>query len=139
MKKILSVVLVLAMLVSSFSCVAFADDEIKILLDGTLLEMDQTPIIVDGRTLVPLRAIFEALGAVVGWDGETNSVIASKDDTVIIMQIGHENLYKNNETIKLDVPPVIINSRTLVPVRAIAESFNLTVGWDDATRTVTVK
>ena len=137
MKKIISIVICLAIALSCVTC--FANSDVKVVVNEKEVVFDQPPVIQDGRTLVPLRAIFEALGAVVGWDGETNSVIASKDDTVIIMQIGHENLYKNNETIKLDVPPVIINSRTLVPVRAIAESFNLTVGWDDATRTVTVK
>ncbi len=137
MKRIVSIVICLAIVLSCVTC--FAADDVKVIVGGNEVVFDQPPVIQEGRTLVPLRAIFEALGASVGWDGETSSVIASKDDTVIIMQIGHGNLYKNNETIKLDVPPVIINSRTLVPVRAIAESFDLTVEWDDATRTVTVK
>jgi hypothetical protein len=137
MKKIVSIIICLAIVLSCVVC--FASDDVKVVVGGNEVVFDQPPVIQEGRTLVPLRAIFEALGASVGWDGETSSVIASKDDTVIIMQIGHGNLYKNNETIKLDVPPVIINSRTLVPVRAIAESFDLTVEWDDATRTVTVK
>ena len=137
MKKIVSIVICLVIVLSCVTC--FAANDVKVFVGGNEVVFDQPPVIQDGRTLVPLRAIFEALGASVGWDGETSSVIASKDDKVIIMQIGHENLYKNNEKIKLDVPPVIINSRTLVPVRAIAESFNLTVGWDDATRTVTVE
>ena len=137
MKKVLSIIICLVIALSAVTC--FAADDVKVVVNDKPVVFDQPPVIQDGRTLVPLRAIFEALGAAVGWDGETSSVIASKDDTVIIMQIGHENLYKNNETIKLDVPPVIINSRTLVPVRAIAESFDLTVGWDDTTRTVTIK
>lgn len=136
MKRIISLIVCLLVVMSSFTC--FANQEVKVLVNGSEVAFDVPPVIQDGRTLVPLRAIFEALGAVVGWDGETSSVIASKDETVIIMQIGHSNLYKNNEKIALDVAPVIIDSRTLVPVRAIAESFDLNVGWDDATKTVTV-
>ena len=136
MKKLLCLLICVLVVMSSFTC--FADSEVTVLVNGTKVEFDQQPVIQDGRTLVPLRKIFEALGAVVGWDNDTNTVIAEKDDTVIMMQIGNKSMYKNNEKIEIDVPPVLLNDRTLVPVRAIAESFNLTVGWDEATWTVTV-
>ncbi|MBE7054331.1 MAG: hypothetical protein E7391_08720 [Ruminococcaceae bacterium] len=138
MKKILSVVLVLAMLVSSFSCVAFADDEIKILLDGTLLEMDQTPIIVDGRTLVPLRAIFEGLGALVTWDDSTKCATGIKDGKEIKITIDNKVAKVDGKDVTLDVGAQIVNSRTLVPVRFISESLGCEVDWDANTKTVII-
>lgn len=136
MKKIICLLLCLVTVFSFATC--FAEDDVKVIVNGKEVVFDQKPIIDNNRTLVPLRAIFEALGASVGWDNDTNSVIATKDDTVIFMQIGHNKLFKNNEAIELDVPPKLVNDRTLVPVRAIAESFNLNVSWDDATQTVTI-
>lgn len=137
MKKIICLLLCLVTVFSFATC--FAADDIKVIVNGKEVVFDQKPIIDNNRTLVPLRAIFEALGASVGWDNDTNSVIATKDDTVIFMQIGHNKLFKNNEAIELDVPPKLVNDRTLVPVRAIAESFNLKVSWDEATQTVTIE
>ena len=137
MKKIISLLLCLVTVFSFATC--FAADDVKVIVNGKEVVFDQKPIIDNNRTLVPLRAIFEALGASVGWDNDTNSVIATKDDTVIFMQIGHNKLFKNNEAIELDVPPKLVNDRTLVPVRAIAESFNLKVSWDEATQTVTIE
>lgn len=136
MKKVLCILICILTVISSVTC--FAQDDIKVIVNGQNVVFDQPPIIENNRTLVPLRAIFEALGAIVGWDNETNSVIATKGDTLIFLQIGHNQLYKNDQVVQLDVPPMLVNDRTLVPVRAIAESFDLTVSWDDATQTVTI-
>lgn len=104
--------------------------EISVTIDGTLVSFDQPPIIENGRTLVPLRAIFEALGADVIWDGDSRTAFSTKDNTSISITIGSNTLYKNNQPIILDVPAKILNGRTLVPVRAIAESFGCEVKWD---------
>ncbi|MBE7053642.1 MAG: hypothetical protein E7391_05135 [Ruminococcaceae bacterium] len=98
----------------------------------------QNPEIIDGRTLVPLRAIFEALGASVEWDENTQTVTANRDDTEISLQIGSNKMYVNGQEKLLDVPARIINSRTLVPVRAISEAFGCNVGWNENTQTVTI-
>lgn len=111
-------------------------DDITVTLNGEAIEFDQSPIIVDGRTLVPLRAIFEALGATVDWNGETKTVTSTKDGTTISMTIGKAEMYKNGEVKELNVASQIVGGRTLVPVRAIAESFNVNVDWDGDTRTV---
>lgn len=137
MKKIICFLLCAVTILSFATC--FAASDVKVIVNGKEVEFDQPPIIENNRTLVPLRAIFEALGASVGWDNDTNSIIATKDNTIIFMQIGHNKLFKNNETITLDVPPQLVNDRTLVPVRAIAESFDLKVSWDEATQTVTIE
>lgn len=125
------------MIFSSFT-VVHCEDEIKVLLDGAQLEFDVPPQIIDGRTLVPMRAIFEALGAQVTWDGDTQTVTAEKDSTVVEMAIGSAVMSVNSEEITLDVPPQIIDGRTLVPARAVAESFDAYVEWDSETQTVII-
>ena len=112
--------------------------EIKVIVNGVELSFDQPPIIENGRTLVPLRAIFEALGADVEWEQSTQTVTAVRDDITVTLTIGSNILIKNGEEIELDVPAQLIGGRTLVPVRAVAESFGAEVGWDQSTRTVTI-
>lgn len=111
-------------------------NKITVTLNGKEIDFDQTPIIVDGRTLVPLRAIFEALGATVDWNGTTQTVTSTKEGVTISMTIGQTEMYKNGEVKRLDVAPQIIGGRTLVPVRAIAESFDIDVEWNGDTNTV---
>ena len=136
MKKLICLVLSLVMILSSVS--VFAADEIKIVIDGKNLSMDQSPIIVDGRTLVPLRAIFEAVGATVAWDDATKCATGIKDGNEIKITIDNTVAKVNGKDVTLDVPAQIINSRTLVPVRFISESLGCKVEWEDATRTVII-
>ena len=116
-----------------------ATNEIQVLLNGAPIAFDQPPVIENGRTLVPLRAIFEAMGADVEWDNATRTVTAELDEVNISLTIDSNILYRNGEAITLDVPAKIVGGRTLVPVRAIAESFGAEVDWVQATRTVTVE
>lgn len=111
---------------------------VKVLLNGKYVEFDQNPIIDTGRTLVPVRAIFEALGATVDWNEATQTVTSTKGGITIKMIIGNNTMYKNDSSIWLDVPPQIFNMRTLVPVRAIAEAYGCTVNWDSANWTVVI-
>ncbi|OPZ92173.1 MAG: hypothetical protein BWY74_01713 [Firmicutes bacterium ADurb.Bin419] len=111
---------------------------IKVLIDGVQVKFDQPPVIQDGRTLVPLRAIFEAMDATVTWDAETRTVTSIKIDTTIVLKIGNNVMTKNGSDITLDVPAQILNGRTLVPARAVAESFGAKVDWDAKTRTVII-
>ena len=117
-----------------------ADDGIKVLLNGEAIDFaDVEPQIINDRTMVPLRAIFEALGAEVAWDDASKTVTAKKGDITIKMTIGADSFTKNDEKIALDSPATIVDSRTLVPVRAIAESFGSKVGWDGESKTVTIE
>ena len=116
-----------------------SDDTIKVIVNDKPVEFDVAPTIINDRTMVPLRAIFEALGADVDWDDATKTITAVKDDTTIKMQIGNDKMTKNGTESTLDSAPVIIDSRTLVPVRAIAESFGSDVSWEAETKTVIVK
>ena len=98
----------------------------------------QTPVIVNDRTLVPLRAIFEAMGAEVAWDDATKTVNATREDTTISLTIGSDQLYVNGEAVTIDVPAQIINDRTMIPVRAIAESFGCNVNWNQKAKRVAI-
>lgn len=118
-------------------------DEITVKLNGKPVSFDVPPQIINNRTLVPLRAIFEALGADVEWNGEKQTILAVKGGVRVLLQIGVLMIAKqvDNGDIKLiqiDSAPVIIDNRTLVPVRAVAESFDCTVDWDGTTRTVNI-
>lgn len=113
-------------------------DEITVIVNGKKVIFDQKPIISEGRTLVPLRAIFEALKADVQWDEETKTVTSLRGETKISLQIGSNNMYVNDAAKVLDVPAQIVNSRTLVPVRAISEAFGAKVEWSGETKTVTI-
>ena len=114
------------------------EDDVKVMLDGTQLSFDVPPQIISDRTFVPLRVIFEAMGAEVDWDGDTRKVTAVKDDTTVEMIIDSAVMSVNSEEITLDVPPQIVDDRTLVPARAVAESFGAEVNWDGDTRTVII-
>ena len=115
---------------------AYADG-ITVTLNGAKIDFaDQNPTIVEGRTLVPLRAIFEALGASVKWEASTSTVTSQKDGVTISLSIGSDVLYRNGIGKILDVPAKIMNGRTMVPARAVAEAYGVDVAWDGATQTV---
>ena len=114
-------------------------ENLMIVEGDTAIELDVPATIINDRTMVPLRAIFEALGAAVSWDGETRTIFAIKEDTNILMQVGQDCMFVNQEKKEIDSPSVIIDNRTLVPVRAIAEAFGNTVDYDEETKTVTIK
>ena len=135
--KIFSVVMCTQLVMAAFST-AHASD-IKVIVNGAELAVgDAAPIIENGRTLVPLRAIFEQLGCQVAWEAETKTVVAIGRGTSVCLQIGQSQLFKNSEIIEIDVPAQIVNDRTMVPVRAISEALDCEVNWDETTKTVTV-
>jgi len=142
MRRILSLVIALV-LTLGFSAPTFADanapgDDVTVTLDGAVLSFDVPPQIVNGRTLVPMRGIFEALGATVNWDGDRQTIVATKDDTTVIMQIGNPIMMVGERQVALDVPPQIIDDRTMVPARAAADAFDLNVIWDADSRMVII-
>lgn len=102
-----------------------------VIVNDTKIQTDNLTIICDGRTLVPLRTISEALGAAVDWNGETQTVTVQRNGTAVLMSIGQDTFYKNDTPVALDVAPMIKNDRTLVPIRAIAEAFDCEVVWND--------
>ena len=113
-------------------------DKIRVMLNDNELYFDQPPIIYNDRTLVPLRAIFEALGAEVTWDGETQTVTAVRGKTTIKLTIDKDKIYINNSAKDIDVPAKLIDDTTYIPLRVIAEAFNCDVKWNDETKTATI-
>ena len=112
---------------------------VRVFMNGTLIDFTDTdPVIEDSRTLVPMRAVFEALGAEITWDEANKTVSGKKGEITVSLKIDDNTGYINNEPVKLDVPAKIKNSRTIVPLRFIAESFNAKVDWDAETRTVKI-
>ena len=114
------------------------EEKIKVYVNGRRILFDADPMLVNGRTMVPVRAIFEALGATVTWDNNTNTAVGVLGDTTIKITIGQTYLLKNGEKVSLDSPALLSSSRTFVPVRAIAESYNCNVDWINDTKTVTI-
>ncbi|MBE7043292.1 MAG: hypothetical protein E7399_07360 [Ruminococcaceae bacterium] len=140
MKKIMKRFGVLLLLVSvMLATVSFANNDIKVTIDGEYVNFDVKPQIINKRTMVPLRAIFEALGADVTWNDDTKTVIAVKDDVTVKATIGSTVAYWNDVERRMDVAPVVIDGRALVPVRFVAESFECEVVWSDEDRTVYIK
>jgi hypothetical protein len=117
---------------------AYAADSVRVMLDGADLTFDAQPRIVGGRTMVPMRAVFEAMGASVEWDGAARTVTSRKDGTVISLTIGKAAAMKDGAFIALDAVPVIFENRTFVPLRFVAESFGADVEWDGDLRLVII-
>ena len=118
---------------------ALAHPPITVSVNGQQLSFDQPPILQDDRTLVPMRGIFQALGASVSWDEPSQTVTATSGSDVILFRVGEAGLYKNGNLVyTMPVPAQIVNDRLLVPLRAVAESMGASVGWDEASYAVTI-
>ncbi|MDR7871372.1 MAG: copper amine oxidase N-terminal domain-containing protein [Tissierellaceae bacterium] len=138
MRKTHLLIVLIMVLNILMSIPTFAAQAINVNVDGNLIEFDVQPTIIEGRTLVPLRAIFEVLGAEVEWDGKNQIITGKREDTTVKLQIDNSIAQVNNEEITLDVPAKLVSGRTLVPVRFISESLGADVNWDGDTRTVII-
>ena len=156
MKRTLSILLVLSMVFSVFvaaGCAADKNasaDKTEIVLqigspvmtvNGAEQKIDEegtVPVIVNERTLVPIRAIIEAMGGTVGWDGEKREVSLDYNGDNIRLVIDSTTAYFNGKASELDTAPAIINERTMLPIRFIAESFGFDVAWDGDTQKITI-
>ena len=139
MKRILCLVLVCCVMCST--CImqgvtVFANEEISVYIDNEKLSFDVPPIIIDGRTLVPMRALFEALGATVLWDEEEQTATGSADGVSIIIPIGRREIKRNRLAYEIDVPAQVINDRTMIPLRVVSEAFGMNVDYDEQTQTI---
>lgn len=117
---------------------AMADGIIKVMLNNKRIVFDQPPVLENGRTLVPLRAIFEAMGAFVEWDEATKTLMSQRNGKTISLTLGNTKAMIGNKPYYLDVPAKAIQGRTLVPVRFIAESFDCHVSWDGAKQVIEI-
>ena len=129
---------------------ALPNNAIRVVVDNK--ELSATGVSIDGRTLIPLRALGEALGAKVDWNAAKQEIriektlyqadsrgVVTESNRIIIMNVGSKQILKNGTGQELDVAPQIINGSTMVPVRAVTDFLEATVSWDEASRTVTVQ
>ena len=137
MKKVLSLLLVIV-LMFAFNTGASADEAICVTLDGNYVGFDVEPQVIDGRIMVPIRAIFEAMGAQVTWDNATSTAVCTKGDTVVKMTVGSKEMYIGSELLTMDVSPAVIDGRTLAPARYVAEAFGANVQWNQDANTVVI-
>lgn len=157
MKKVVSVLLTLCFmfsLVSITGCAAgnvTAEEGFSLVLqvgntmmtvNGTQQEIDPgrgtVPVVVNGRTLVPIRAIIEAMGGTVEWAEATKTASLTYENNQIRLIIDDTTAYFNDEAYTLDAVPTVINDRTMLPIRFIAERFQFNVAWDGENRLITI-
>lgn len=127
-----------AAVLATFGVMAFSsgtanaeNDVVTVSVDNSVVEFeDQTPVIIEGHTLVPIRAVFEKAGAQVSWDQPSQTATISKSGYVVTIKYGESVMYKNGTPIALEQPADVINNRTMIPVRAIAEAMDFAVTWD---------
>lgn len=141
MKKIwtmlLAAILVVPLLLQPAT--AQAAKAITIYVDGVQLKTDVPPVMVQGRVMLPLRAIFEALDARVYWNQKSQTVTGIKGDTTIVLKIKSKVATINDQTVTLDVPAQTLRGRTMVPVRFVSEALGQDVGWNSKDQIVSIK
>lgn len=141
MKKIVAAVLAAVQLMVASGVLA-QNQKVTVRLNGTELSLPVEPFIDNDRTLVPLRGVFESVGANVLWDQDTQSIFISKnmDDGMkaIVMQIGNADVFVGEEKKTLDTAPKIVGDSTFVPLRFVIDELGETVEWDQNTYTVDI-
>lgn len=153
MKKMLSMLLVFCMMMvcatgcsahdaAAESVITLQIGDPMMTVNGQQREIDPgrgtVPVMESDRTLLPIRAVVEAMGGALAWDEETQTAVVAKGDSIILLKIGSNVAFVNETAHTLDVAPVIINDRTLLPIRFIAESFTYEVNWAGDTQTITL-
>ncbi len=106
--------------------------------ESTVSFPDQNPVLVNDRTLIPARGVFEELGYLVSWNEQTSEATVSGDGITVRIPINSSVIYKNDQEITLDVPAQLIGGRTMLPLRAISTALGLEVEWVESTNSVII-
>jgi len=114
------------------------NQNISVEISGDRVRFDQEPIAYNDRVMVPMRKIFEELGAKVSWDNNTQTATGRKGDRTVKISVGKQVMYVNNTPITLDTAPIALSARVLVPVRAVAEGLGCDVDWDSRNKVVEI-
>ena len=131
--------LMTAVMLAAMPVAASAANDITVYVDGQKVTFDQPPVVQNGRTLVPMRAIFEALGAEIEWFGAEKRVNAFWGMNSLDLWIGScEIQMGDGSMVTIDVPAQVINGRTLVPLRAVSQCMGAEVLWDGSTKTINI-
>ncbi|TXK84103.1 stalk domain-containing protein [Paenibacillus sp. N3.4] len=112
--------------------------QVSVQIDEADVSFEQAPVIVNGVTLTPLRAIFEALGAKIDYDAATRTVTARKGSTTVRLTLDQKTVFVNEKAVLLEEPARLVNGFTVAPARFVGEAFGGKVGWDGASRTVQI-
>lgn len=137
MKNILGIVI---SIISIFllNTVLASEQDVSVFYNNTEIGFDVKPIVENDRVLVPMRKIFEVIGAKVDWDVLSNTAYATKNEIEIAITIDNDIMLRNNETIVLDVMPRLIEDRTMIPLRAVSEAFGAEVNWNENEKIVNI-
>ncbi|WP_338013820.1 copper amine oxidase N-terminal domain-containing protein [Desulforamulus profundi] len=106
--------------------------EITVSIDGLPVAFDVKPVMDKNRTLVPFRALAEALNVRVAWNQKTQTIVGADGKNTVSLKIGSKTAFRNGAPIPLDVPPKVLNGRTLIPLRFFSEAFACQVAWSPA-------
>ena len=136
--RLLALTLSILLLLPSTSSLALSDHDIGIIIDGERVALTNAPIISNNRTLVPLRGVFESLGALVDWNQSTQQAIIKNDDIEVLLSPDKTAVLLNGQLIELDAAALNINDRLMVPIRFVAESLGHEVSWDATSRDVII-
>lgn len=141
MKKIISIILAIGIMMSVSTFASAENDKVTVTLNGTEVTFPDAQPFIDARnrTLVPIRFVSEAMGAKVDWEGDTRTVIIQKENDNIRYTIGQPIAYINEEMLTFDSYGIIKEDRTFVPLRFIAEMLSCDVDWMETTNTVIIK
>ena len=138
-KKLITATFALVLAFALVPRVVFANDNISVTIDGqAIVFADQQPVIVDGRTLVPVGGVFEVIGFVPSWNSAARTATLTSSDYVIVITIDSATFTTNGVAYTLDVPAQIINGRTMLPIRAVLESVGYELNWNSETRTASI-
>ncbi len=131
--------LLLTAVAAAAMCSAVYAQDINVSLNGNIVSFpNQKPVVVEGRTLIPLRGVFDNMGYSIDWDGETKTVTLAKGSDTITISIGQASYTLNGTSHAIDVPAQIINGSTMLPLRAIADATGADVLWDGETKIATI-
>lgn len=139
MKKIFPFVLIVMLIFST--SVVYGADEVTVFVNETQVVSDTPAVIVSGSTMLPFRAIFNALGIsddCIKWNQNSKSIEIRKGDNYIFLVVGNTGAIVNDKLVTLNAAPYIEDGRTLVPVRFVSEALDADVQWNKATKTVTI-
>lgn len=136
LKVLEKIILLSVVLLLCFSFTAFGSTAVNVYVNNEKVEFDVNPVIENGRTMVPLRGVFEKLGAAVDWNKNISEVVIKDSYNEIEMILGKSKVMVNGEIKTIDVPTKMINSRTFAPLRFISENLGHTVKWDQSTNSV---
>lgn len=144
-----SMVILLVLLLFSSTAFAEAEKEVKFginttvyVVNGTAATMDCAPYAKGGRTYLPLRFVADALGISndkLVWNGSDQTITLTNGERIVKLQVGSTRMSINHNSYNMDASPEIVQGRTMLPIRPLAEAFGMNVTWDEVTQTFTLK